>query len=212
MIEEILENYRTLRPTRYSYADIKWITNKSRDKLGKGTFGTMFKGKLLSEIFVAVKMLNNSNGNGEEFINEVSTLGWIHHINVVRLVGYCADGFRRALVYEFAPNGFTAKLISSADSKNHFLGTYDDEEAAARAYDPAALKYWGPGTLINFPVKPILRTSAIKQDSGATTPPHISKYQSSRDRSTKAYLSTPSHVVQTTIGGSDSCASILVKL
>ncbi|KAH1194665.1 AP2-like ethylene-responsive transcription factor [Glycine max] len=31
-------------------------------------------------------------------------------------------------------------------------GAYDDEEAAARAYDLAALKYWGPGTLINFPV------------------------------------------------------------
>ncbi|KAG6743865.1 hypothetical protein POTOM_052568 [Populus tomentosa] len=33
-----------------------------------------------------------------------------------------------------------------------FAGAYDDEEAAARAYDLAALKYWGPGTLINFPV------------------------------------------------------------
>ena len=32
-------------------------------------------------------------------------------------------------------------------------GAYDDEEAAARAYDLAALKYWGPGTLINFPVR-----------------------------------------------------------
>lgn len=34
------------------------------------------------------------------------------------------------------------------------LGAYDDEEAAARAYDLAALKYWGPGTLINFQVRP----------------------------------------------------------
>lgn len=36
-----------------------------------------------------------------------------------------------------------------------YLGAYDDEEAAARAYDLAALKYWGPGTLINFPVRQI---------------------------------------------------------
>jgi hypothetical protein len=37
----------------------------------------------------------------------------------------------------------------------HFIcnaGAYDDEEAAARAYDLAALKYWGAGTQINFPV------------------------------------------------------------
>ncbi|KAF7823782.1 AP2-like ethylene-responsive transcription factor [Senna tora] len=33
------------------------------------------------------------------------------------------------------------------------VGAYDDEEVAARAYDLAALKYWGLGTLINFPVR-----------------------------------------------------------
>ena len=33
-------------------------------------------------------------------------------------------------------------------------GAYDDEEAAARAYDLAALKYWGPDTILNLPVPP----------------------------------------------------------
>lgn len=32
------------------------------------------------------------------------------------------------------------------------IGAYDDEEAAARAYDLAALKYWGSETILNFPV------------------------------------------------------------
>ncbi|XP_042384979.1 ethylene-responsive transcription factor WRI1-like [Zingiber officinale] len=32
-----------------------------------------------------------------------------------------------------------------------YLGAYDDEEAAARTYDLAALKYWGPETALNFP-------------------------------------------------------------
>jgi hypothetical protein len=32
------------------------------------------------------------------------------------------------------------------------LGAYDDEEAAAHAYDLAALKYWGQDTILNFPV------------------------------------------------------------
>lgn len=34
-----------------------------------------------------------------------------------------------------------------------YLGGYDMEEKAARAYDCAALKYWGPSTHINFPVR-----------------------------------------------------------
>lgn len=31
-------------------------------------------------------------------------------------------------------------------------GAYDDEQAAAHAYDLAALKYWGHETILNFPV------------------------------------------------------------
>ncbi|GFP91304.1 probable receptor-like protein kinase at5g39030, partial [Phtheirospermum japonicum] len=47
-------------------------------------------GKLSTEISVAVKVLSNIKGNGEDFLNEVATIGKIHHVNVVRLVGYCA--------------------------------------------------------------------------------------------------------------------------
>ncbi|CAL8118966.1 unnamed protein product [Prunus armeniaca] len=121
-IERFLEDYKALKPSRYSYADIKRITNQFKDKLGQGAYGTVFKGKLSSEFFVAVKVLNNSKGNGEEFVNEVGMMGHIHHVNVVRLVGFCADGFRRALVYEFFPNGSLQDFISSADSKHSFLG------------------------------------------------------------------------------------------
>ncbi|CAN6566836.1 unnamed protein product [Malus baccata var. baccata] len=121
-IERFLEDYKALKPSRYSYADIKRITNQFKDKLGQGAYGTVFKGKLSSEFFIAVKVLNSSKGDGEEFVNEVKTMGHIHHVNVVRLVGFCADGFVRALVYEFFPNGSLQDFISSADSKNSFLG------------------------------------------------------------------------------------------
>ncbi|XP_075648572.1 rust resistance kinase Lr10-like [Castanea sativa] len=120
-IEKFLEDYRALKPTRCSYADVKRITNQFIEKLGQGAYGTVFKGKISNEIHVAVKILNSSKGNGEEFINEVGTMGRIHHVNVVRLVGFCADGFRRALVYEFLPNDSLEKLISSVNSKR-FLG------------------------------------------------------------------------------------------
>ncbi|XP_024927218.2 rust resistance kinase Lr10 isoform X2 [Ziziphus jujuba] len=120
-IERFLEDYKALKPSRYSYSDIKRITNQFKDKLGQGAYGTVYKGKLTADFFVAVKILNNSKGNGEEFINEVGTMGRIHHVNVVRLVGFCADGFRRALIYEFLPNGSLQKYISLPDSDS-FLG------------------------------------------------------------------------------------------
>ncbi|XP_016649682.1 PREDICTED: rust resistance kinase Lr10-like, partial [Prunus mume] len=122
-IERFLEDYIAQKPSRYSYADIKRITNQFKEKLGQGAYGIVFKGKLSSELLVAVKILNNSNeNNGEDFTNEMGTMGRVHHVNVVRLVGFCADGFIRALVYEFLPNGSLQNFLSSADNKNSFLG------------------------------------------------------------------------------------------
>ncbi|GFY81847.1 hypothetical protein Acr_02g0000870 [Actinidia rufa] len=69
------------------------IKKEDQDKIGEGSFGTVCKGKIPNDVHVAVKILNNVKGNGDEFTNEVGTMGKIHHINVVRLVGYCADGF-----------------------------------------------------------------------------------------------------------------------
>ncbi|KAF4346875.1 hypothetical protein G4B88_017008, partial [Cannabis sativa] len=119
-VTEFLKDYFALKPSRYTYSDIKKFTNKFKNKLGEGAYGTVFKGKLSNKVLVAVKILNDSSkGNdGEEFLNEVATIGQIHHINVVRLVGYCAEGLRRALVYEFLPNGSLHNYISLEVSKN----------------------------------------------------------------------------------------------
>ncbi|XP_015068154.1 rust resistance kinase Lr10-like [Solanum pennellii] len=116
-IESFLEDYKALRPTRYSYADIKKITEQFKYKLGQGGYGKVYKGKLSNEILVAVKVLNNFKGEGEDFINEVGSIGRIHHVNVVRLVGYCADGYRRALVYEYLSNDTLQKIISSGNGR-----------------------------------------------------------------------------------------------
>ena len=121
-IEKFLEDYKALKPSRYSYNDIKKLTNHFKDKLGQGGYGTVYKGKLSNEVLVAIKILNDSKGNGEEFINEVGTIGRIHHVNVVRLVGFCADGVKRALIYEFLPNESLEKFIFSTSVKANSLG------------------------------------------------------------------------------------------
>ncbi|XP_017970797.1 PREDICTED: rust resistance kinase Lr10 isoform X3 [Theobroma cacao] len=116
-IKKFLEDFRPLNPTRYSFADLQKMTNEFEKKLGQGGYGSVFKGELENGVPVAVKVLDHSKGNGEDFTNEVNTIGRIHHINVVRLLGYCADESDRALVYEFMPNKSLDKFIFPANSR-----------------------------------------------------------------------------------------------
>ncbi|CAJ1972275.1 unnamed protein product [Sphenostylis stenocarpa] len=121
-IEKFLEDYRAMKPTRFTYADIKRITNGFSESLGEGAHGAVFKGMLSREILVAVKKLNDTLGDGKDFINEVGTMGKIHHVNIVRLLGFCADEFHRALVYDFFPNGSLQRFLAPPDNKDVFLG------------------------------------------------------------------------------------------
>ncbi|KAM3381845.1 rust resistance kinase Lr10 [Capsicum galapagoense] len=110
-IEDFLQIQTNLFPIKYSYSEIRKMTNKFKEKLGEGAYGTVFKGKLRSGPFVAVKMMHKSMTSGQEFIGEVSTIGRIHHVNVVQLVGFCVEGSKRALVYEFMLNGSLDKYL-----------------------------------------------------------------------------------------------------
>ncbi|XP_077212356.1 rust resistance kinase Lr10-like [Tasmannia lanceolata] len=110
-VEEFLSKYRYHTPTRYSYSDVKKMTQGFKEKLGQGGLGSVFRGKLRSGHLVAVKVLAMSKGNGQDFINEVATIGRIHHVNVVKLLGFCSEGSKRALVYDFMPNGSLEKYI-----------------------------------------------------------------------------------------------------
>ncbi|XP_058088049.1 rust resistance kinase Lr10-like [Magnolia sinica] len=121
-VEDFLKDYKALMPTRYSYADIKKITNGHCQKLGQGGSGCVFKGKLSNGDFVAVKVLNKSSDCTDAFINEVATMGRIHHVNVVSLLGFCSEGHKRALVYEFMPNGSLEKFIYTKGARANGLG------------------------------------------------------------------------------------------
>ncbi|XP_040378209.1 LEAF RUST 10 DISEASE-RESISTANCE LOCUS RECEPTOR-LIKE PROTEIN KINASE-like 2.7 [Oryza brachyantha] len=119
-VEKFLQMQQTLGPTRYAYTDIVAMTSHFRDKLGQGGYGSVYKGVLLpGNVHIAIKMLDGtSNCNGEDFISEVATIGRIHHINVVRLVGFCSEEMRRALVYEYMPRGSLDKYIFSSERRS----------------------------------------------------------------------------------------------
>ena len=115
-VEKFLRMQQMLVTTRYAYTDIIAITGHFREKLGQGGYGSVYKGVLLpGGVPIAVKMLSNSSCNGEEFISEVATIGKIHHVNVVRLVGFCSEETVRALIYEFMPRGSLDKYIFSSE-------------------------------------------------------------------------------------------------
>ncbi|KAK3002152.1 hypothetical protein RJ639_021192 [Escallonia herrerae] len=116
-IESFLQGHNNFMPIRYSYSEIKQMTKCFNDKLGEGGYGSVFKAKLRSGRFVAVKLLGKSKASGQDFISEVGTIGRIHHVNVVQLIGFCAEGSKQALVYEFMPNASLDKFIFSRGEK-----------------------------------------------------------------------------------------------
>eukprot|EP00270_Netrium_digitus_P005100 TRINITY_DN1664_c0_g1_i1.p1 TRINITY_DN1664_c0_g1~~TRINITY_DN1664_c0_g1_i1.p1 ORF type:complete len:490 (+),score=30.56 TRINITY_DN1664_c0_g1_i1:203-1672(+) len=79
----------------------------SRNFVGEGGFGRVYKGRLESTgQIVAVKQLDRNGLQGNrEFLVEVLMLSLLHHPNLVNLIGYCAEGEQRLLVYEFMPKG-----------------------------------------------------------------------------------------------------------
>ncbi|KAK8292818.1 hypothetical protein V6Z11_D06G145300, partial [Gossypium hirsutum] len=75
------------------------------NKLGKGGFGVVYKGKLRDGQEVAVKRLSRASRQGiEEFTNEATVISQLQHRNLVRLLGSCIDGEEKMLVYEYMPN------------------------------------------------------------------------------------------------------------
>ncbi|KAK3442694.1 hypothetical protein EUGRSUZ_B02839 [Eucalyptus grandis] len=105
------ENRGILVTGRYSYADIKRMTNSFKEKVGEGGYGCVYKGKLADGLLVAVKILSKLKGDGEDFINEVNSMSKTSHVNIVKLLGFCFHKTKRALIYEYMPNGSLEKLI-----------------------------------------------------------------------------------------------------
>ncbi|TXG71779.1 hypothetical protein EZV62_000358 [Acer yangbiense] len=93
----------------FTFKELANATKNFRQEslLGEGGFGRVYKGRLESTgQVVAVKQLDRNGLQGNrEFLVEVLMLSLLHHPNLVNLIGYCADGDQRLLVYEFMPLG-----------------------------------------------------------------------------------------------------------
>ncbi|KAK1683230.1 hypothetical protein QYE76_044078 [Lolium multiflorum] len=90
----------------FRYTDLVRATKSFSEKLGGGGFGSVYKGVLSdTKTPIAVKKLDGASQGEKQFRAEVSSIGLIQHINLVKLIGFCCEGDHRLLVYEHMLNG-----------------------------------------------------------------------------------------------------------
>ncbi|CAI0377354.1 unnamed protein product [Linum tenue] len=97
----------------YSLKELEIATRGFAEEnvIGEGGYGVVYRGVLTDGSVVAVKNLLNN----KEFTVEVEAIGKVRHKNLVGLIGYCADGPRRMLVYEYVDNGNLEQWLHGVD-------------------------------------------------------------------------------------------------
>ncbi|XVF75919.1 hypothetical protein PTKIN_Ptkin13bG0225500 [Pterospermum kingtungense] len=102
-----------LAPRKFRLKELKQATGNfsPKNKLGKGGFGTVYKGTWRNKD-IAVKRVSKKSVQGkQEFIAEVTTIGNLNHRHLVKLIGWCYERRELLLVYEYMPNGSLDKFI-----------------------------------------------------------------------------------------------------
>ncbi|TKY61008.1 Receptor protein kinase TMK1 [Spatholobus suberectus] len=98
---------------------LREVTNNFNEEniLGKGGFGTVYKGELHDGTQIAVKRMQTAGLVDEkglsEFTAEIAVLTKVRHRNLVALLGFCLDGSERLLVYEYMPQGALSEHLIS---------------------------------------------------------------------------------------------------
>ncbi|XP_023906660.2 G-type lectin S-receptor-like serine/threonine-protein kinase At1g11330 isoform X1 [Quercus suber] len=106
----------------YSLEELATATNNFHavNLLGRGGFGTVYKGKLRDGQEIAVKRLSRSSGQGlEEFMNEVFVISKLQHRNLVRLLGCCIEGEEKMLIYEYLSNKSLDTIVFDPLNQKH---------------------------------------------------------------------------------------------
>ncbi|XP_027341731.1 G-type lectin S-receptor-like serine/threonine-protein kinase SD2-5 [Abrus precatorius] len=111
-------------PARFTFNALCRATKDFSTKIGEGGFGSVYLGVLEDGTQLAVKKLEGVGQGAKEFKAEVSIIGSIHHVHLVKLKGFCAEGPHRLLVYEYMARGSLDKWIFK-NSENTFLLNWD---------------------------------------------------------------------------------------
>ncbi|GAB4853629.1 hypothetical protein Ancab_017820 [Ancistrocladus abbreviatus] len=111
--EEGLVGLGNLRGFIFKELQIATDNFSSKNLLGSGGFGNVYKGKLADGTLVAVKRLKDVNGNSGEsqFQMELELISLAVHRHLLRLIGYCATSNERLLVYPYMSNGSVASRL-----------------------------------------------------------------------------------------------------
>ncbi|XP_031483105.1 putative receptor protein kinase ZmPK1 [Nymphaea colorata] len=116
-IHNIGQGYTALRSgfKRFTYKELKRATKNFSSEIGRGGSGVVYKGVLEGEV-VAIKRLEDVHHGEAQFWSEVSIIGRINHINLLRLLGFCFEKQSKLLVYEFMENGSLEKNLFNSSS------------------------------------------------------------------------------------------------
>lgn len=102
---------------RFQFRELQSATNNfsSKNILGKGGFGNVYKGYLQDGSIVAVKRLKDGNaiGGDTQFQTEVEMISLAVHRNLLRLYGFCITPTERLLVYPYMSNGSVASRLKA---------------------------------------------------------------------------------------------------
>ncbi|KAL4193210.1 hypothetical protein AMTRI_Chr06g175760 [Amborella trichopoda] len=106
----------------FSYKEIRSATNNFKEVIGRGSFGSVYLGKLTDGKQVAVKVrFDRTQLGSDSFVNEVYLLSQVRHQNLVSLEGFCHESKQQILVYEYVPGGSLADNLYGSNSKKRTL-------------------------------------------------------------------------------------------
>ncbi|GMN52035.1 hypothetical protein TIFTF001_021182 [Ficus carica] len=153
-MDKFLSDMEREKPIRFTSQQLRIATDNFTNLLGSGGFGAVYKGIFTNGTVVAVKVLYGISDKRveEQFMAEVSTIGRVHHFNLVRLYGFCFERNLRALVYEYMRNGSLDEYLFRENKNLDFTRLHEIAVGTARGI--AYLHEECQQRIVHYDIKP----------------------------------------------------------